>query len=433
MSSLPRVAIIGRPNVGKSTLFNRLVGRRKALVHDKPGVTRDRIDGQAVLDASHTIEVVDTGGLMKDNDPWGLWHHVLLAAEESDLLVLVVDGREGPTIGDEQVLEPMRRLGKPMILVVNKTDTREARERLPEFHRLGIAPVVALSAEHGRGIEELREALAAVLPEASEPAAPEAPAVAIVGRPNVGKSSLLNRLVGSERALVSPVAGTTRDPVDTLVRRGEREYLFIDTAGIRRRSRITDAPDEVAVLLARRQIERAAVAVLVIDAGAGVTSGDLSIAGVILELGRACMVVVNKWDLLDPDGRQKLETSYERLDGILGGPPRVNTSATSGRGVEKIFAALDRSIAGFRLRLETSTLNKLIEEAVGRFRPPALHGSPWKVYYATQVGTGPPTFLVFANRTLPREDPYRRYLTNRLREALDLPGVPLRLVLRKRE
>nr|HRC87109.1 ribosome biogenesis GTPase Der [Thermoanaerobaculia bacterium] len=353
MAVLPRLAIVGRPNVGKSTLFNRLVGQRRALVHDLPGVTRDRLYGNAELADGRVCEVIDTGGLIEGEDPWKLWEQVRLAIDESDLVVLVVDGKDGPVPADEVVLDRLREAGKPVLLVVNKFDTREAQLHLPEFHRWGLARLVALSAEHGRGVEELREAILELLPSAAEPEPASAPPVAIVGRPNVGKSSLLNRLLGQERVLVSPVAGTTRDPIDSLVSRHGKQYLLIDTAGIRRRSRVTNAPDQLAVMMAERQIARAEIAVLVIDASAGVTSGDLSIAGVILEQARAALVVINKWDLLDSESRERLESSFERLDEILGHPLRVNTSAATGRGVEKIFPALERLVAGYRLKLET--------------------------------------------------------------------------------
>ncbi|HEX5760058.1 MAG TPA: GTPase, partial [Thermoanaerobaculia bacterium] len=286
--------------------------------------------------------------------------------------------------------------------------------------------------EHGGGVADLREALALSLPEVTAEPQPEAPPVAIVGRPNVGKSSLLNQIAGKERALVSAVAGTTRDPVDTLIERGDRRYLLIDTAGIRRRSQVTGTAEELAVMMARRQIERAQVAVLVLDAAQGVTSGDLAIAGSIWELGRAAVVALNKWDLLDPERRDALERSWERLDQLLAAPPRVNVSALSGRGVERLFPAIDGALTAYNTKLGTGEVNRLFEQALARRHPPAAKGRPWKLYYATQVSTGPPTFMLFANRTLHRADTYRRYLENRLREALHLPGVPVRLVIRKR-
>jgi GTP-binding protein len=433
MALTPTVAIVGRPNVGKSTLFNRLVGKRQAIVHDMPGVTRDRITGMADLNGERRVQVVDTGGLMLEaDDPLGLSRQVFLAVEESDLLLFVVDGKAGLVSADEVVWEQLRRTNKPVILVVNKADTRDARERFPEFYSLGIAQQILLSAEHGGGVEDLREALALALPEQPEGPAPEAPTVAIVGRPNVGKSSLLNKISGLPRALVSPVAGTTRDPVDTLVERDGKSYLLVDTAGIRRRSQTSGQPEELAVMMARRQIERAQVAVLVIDAAQGVTSGDMAIAGTIWELGRAAVVAMNKWDLLDEESREKLERSVEKLNELLADPGRVNVSALSGRGVEKLWKPIDKSLEGYNLRLTTGQLNRIFEAAIKKVSPPSLSGAPWKLYYTTQVSTAPPTFMLFSNRLLPRNHHYRRYLENRLREELDLPGVPVRLVVRKR-
>ncbi|HEX4963358.1 MAG TPA: ribosome biogenesis GTPase Der [Thermoanaerobaculia bacterium] len=432
MPLTPTVAIVGRPNVGKSTLFNRLLGRRQAIVHDLPGITRDRITGIAQLSDDRPIQIVDTGGLVPGDDPLGLNEQVFLAVEESDLLLFIVDGRQGLVSADEEVWSHFRRFGKPALLVVNKADTREARNRFPEFYALGIDQQILVSAEHGGGIEDLREALALTLPEIPDVPTPDAPPIAIVGRPNVGKSSLLNKISGLNRALVSPVAGTTRDPVDTLITRGDKSYLLIDTAGIRRRSQVTGAPEELAVMMARRQIERAQVVVLVIDASQSVTSSDLAIAGTIWELGRASVVAINKWDLLDDEGREKLEASFLRLDELLASPGRVNVSALSGRGVDKLWGPIDRALESYNLHLSTGQLNRLFEKFIKRVAPPSLTGAPWKLYYVTQVSSAPPTFMLFANRTLPRTSHYRRYLENRLREELNLPGVPLRLVVRKR-
>ena len=424
------VAIVGRPNVGKSTLFNRLVGRRQAIVHDQPGVTRDRIVGTAELSPGRAVELIDTGGLALADDALGLSQQVFLAVQESDLLLFVVDGKEGLVAADRAVWDALRKYQKPAVLVVNKADTRAAREGFGEFYELGIADVLLVSAEHGGGVEELRDAVARHVPEAPPAPAVEAPAVAIVGRPNVGKSSLLNRLVGEPRVLVSPVAGTTRDPVDTLIERDGKPYLLIDTAGIRRRARASGTPEELAVMMARRQIERAEVALLVVDAAQGVTSGDLAIAGTIWELGRAAVVVVNKWDLLDEESRRRLEEQWPRLEELLAEPARVNVSALSGRGVAKLLQHVDTALAGFRAHLGTGEINRLFEQAVRSHPPPSRDGKEWKLYYATQVGQGPPTFMLFANRSLPRQDPYRRYLGNRVREALKLQGVPIRLVIR---
>ncbi len=429
----PTAAIVGRPNVGKSTLFNRLIGQRKAIVHDRPGVTRDRLTGTAELAPGRALLLVDTGGLVPGDDPLGLNRQVLMAVEESDLLILMVDGAAGLLPADERVWEELRRYGKPALLVVNKGDTRAAQESHLEFSRLGIEPLLLVSAEHGRGLEPLREALLERLPAPAPPAEDPAPRLAIVGRPNVGKSSLLNRLLGEQRALVSPEAGTTRDPIDSVLTAGERRYLLIDTAGIRRRSRVSGTPEELAVMMARRQIERAQLALLVIDAADGVTAGDLAIAGAAWELGRAVVAVVNKWDLLDPAGRKRLEeVGWPRLAGLAGGPPRVNVSALTGRGVGRLLPAVDAALERYRLRLSTTEVNRLLAAATGRHRPPSAAGRPWKLYYATQVGVAPPSFMLFANRTLPRRASYRRYLENALREQLDLAGIPIRIVVRKR-
>lgn len=431
MQQTPVVAIVGRPNVGKSTLFNRLLGRRQAIVHDQPGVTRDRLTGRAELAGVH-CQLIDTGGLIPDEDELGLNEQVRLAIDESDLLLLVVDGKEGLVAADEHIWASLRPLGKATIVVVNKGDTRAAQEGAAEFSRLGVAEWVLVSAEHGDGVAALAEAVAARLPTGAEEVEEDALRLALVGRPNVGKSSVLNRLLGEKRALVSPLPGTTRDPTDTLLVEDDRRYLLIDTAGIRRRSKTSGAAEELAVMMARRQIERAQVAVLVIDVSVGVTSGDLAIAGSIHELGRGAVVAVNKWDLIDEDRREALDEAWPRLDELLGSPPRVNVSAESGRGVHKLLGAVDEVWERCRTELSTGEVNRLFERAIARHNPPAIHGRPWKLLYATQVRTDPPTFMLFANRRLPRTSNYRRYLENQVRRELDLRGVPARLVIRRR-
>jgi len=431
MGVTPSVAIVGRPNVGKSTLFNRLLRQRKAIVHDQPGVTRDRITGQMEFEDDRAVLLVDTGGLVPgDDDVLGLNRQVLLAVEESDLLIFVVDGKEGLVAADETVWQELREYSKPSILVVNKADTRAAQEGHYEFYRLGFEKQILVSAEHAMGIGELHEAIAEMLPPAIAPEESEAPHLAIVGRPNVGKSSLLNRILGRNRALVSPEPGTTRDPIDTLISSGDKEYLLVDTAGIRRRSRVSGTPEELAVMMARRQLDRADAALLVIDASQGITSGDLAIAGTAWELGRPSVVLVNKWDLLDEKKREDLEESWERFDQLLASPSRVNISALTGRGVEKVLPAAAEVLALLATRPGTSELNRIMATAVSRHRAPHLAGKPWKLRYATQVSSTPPTFVVFANRRLPRQAPYRRYLENFLREALGLWGIPIRFVIR---
>ena len=435
MSPTPVIAIIGRPNVGKSTLFNRMVGRRQAIVHDLPGITRDRIYGRYELAEGERVELVDTGGLVPGDDPLGLSDQVQLAMEESDLLLLVVDGKSGLVAADQKVWEVARKLGRPAVLVVNKGDTRAAQEQFHDFYRLGFDRQVLVSAEHGTGMDELRREILDLLPElaATAEGSGDEPALAIVGRPNVGKSSLINRLVGAPRALVSPVAGTTRDPVDSLLEVDGTTYRLIDTAGIRRRSQVSGVAEEIAVLFARRQMERAQVVVVVIDASSGLTTGDMAIAGEAWDLGRAVVVAVNKWDLIGEEARLSLDEDWPRIDQLLGSPERVNVSALTARRMDRLLPAVDRVLERSRVRLTTSEVNRLFDQALQAHQPPQVKGRPWKIYYATQVRTGPPTFMLFANRVLERSDTYRRYLENRLREQLDLRGVPVRLVIRRRE
>jgi len=430
----PAIAIVGRPNVGKSTLFNRLVRARRSIVHDQPGVTRDRIVAPSEISPGRTVLWIDTGGLVPDDEASGLNEQVYLALEEADLVLLLVDGTTGPTPADQRVVDELRRLDKPVALAVNKSDTRQGREGAGEFWSLGLGEPVAISAEHGLGIGELEEHIASMLPPTTEasPQPDDEIAVAIVGRPNVGKSSLLNRILGESRVLVSPIPGTTRDPVDTHLNRAEGQFLLIDTAGIRRRSKVSGAPEELAVLMARRQIERAEVAVLVLDASEGVTSGDLAVAGAIWESGRAAVVAVNKWDLLDEAARETLERGWPRLATLLADPRRVNLSAVTGRGVENLFEHILAARSSWQAEISTGELNRLLETWIGRHSPPVIDGKLWKVLYATQVAVRPPTLLLFANRALPVTHPYRRYLENRLRETLDLRGVPVRLVVRRR-
>ena len=438
------LAIVGRPNVGKSTLFNRLVGRRQSIVHNLPGVTRDRIFGTRDMGESGTVDIVDTGGLVPGGDAEGLGagaglgdavglnEQVLLAVEESDVLLLVVDGGTGLVPADQEVAAELRRFGKPTLVVVNKADLKDSSSAVHDFYSLGGEPSL-ISAEHGLGLDALLDRIEDVLPTVPDSEAEgDVPSIAIVGRPNVGKSSLLNGLLGDERALVSPVAGTTRDPVDTLVRWGEQTYLLVDTAGIRRRSQVSGAAEGLAVMMARRQIERAQLALLVIDSEAGVTSGDLAIAGSIWELGRCCVIVFNKWDLVDGEAREDLEKGWARLEEILSGPPRVNTSALTRRHLGKIFPLVEGVLRDFSCEVSTSELNRLVQRALERHHMPAHRGRAWKVYYASQVSTAPPTFMLFTNRGLPVKNTFRRYLENAFRRELDLPGVPIRLVVRRK-
>ena len=429
-----RVAVIGRPNVGKSTLFNRLVGKRQAIVHDQPGVTRDRIVGSFELPDRGTVELVDTGGLVPGDDPLGLGDQVMLAIEESDVLLFIVDGKEGSTAADQAVWEAVRPLSKSTILIVNKGDTKVAQEGWGEFYAYGLDTVVLVSAEHGLGIVDLHDALRANLPEpaAEDPDDAALPSLAVVGRPNVGKSSLINSLLGATRVLVSPVAGTTRDPIDSIISHGDARYRMIDTAGIRRRSQVTGAAEDLAVMFARRQIERADVVILLIDASSGLTSGDLAIAGEAWRLGKGVVVACNKWDLVGTEAREALDEDWPRIGQLTADAPRVNLSALTKWHIDRLMPAVGLVLERTKKRISTGETNRLFERAIRAHQPPQKKGRPWKLFYGTQVATGPPTFMLFANRTLDRSDTYRRYLENRMRESLDLAGVPVRLVIRKR-
>ena len=402
-------------------------------MHDKPGVTRDRIAAVLQIDRDRWIELFGPGGLMSWDDSPVLAEQVLTAATESELILFVVDGKHGLTAADEAIWQRVRDLGMQAILVVTKVDVKGVAERSVEFHRLGIHPIALISAEHALGIEESRNAIAERLPvqESSEDEE-EVPSVAIVGRPNVGKSSLLNCILGERRAVVAPEPGTTRDPVDSLVEHDGQTYRLVDTAGIRRRSKASETAEEIAIMMAGRQIEQADLAILVLDASAGVTTGDLSIAGAIWDQGRAAVVAANKWDLVGEDERDRLDLQWPRMGELLATPPRVQVSALTGRGMGGLFKAMELALSQYLMKVGTGELNRLLERAVAGHNPPVINSRPWKPLYATQVSSRPPTFLVFANRALPRKHPYRRYLENRLRADLGITGMPVRIVVKRR-
>ncbi len=434
----PLVAILGRPNAGKSTLFNRLTRSRDALVDDLPGVTRDRHYGHAVWNGV-SFGVVDTGGFIEgDAFSAEIRSQIEQAAAEADLLVLLFDGRAGLSPFDRDLVDLVRRMEKPRLCVVNKIDGPRDEVRLAEFHRLGLEEIHPLSAEHRYGWNDFLDALVARLPTRDTPPPPEEErpvAVAFVGRPNVGKSSLINRILGRERMIVSPIPGTTRDAIDIDHECGGRRYRLVDTAGIRRKSAVEARLEKFSVLKALQRLERCDIALIVIDASEGVVEQDLTIAGYALERGCGCVLLANKWDLAAREKTSEkafLDHLKERA-GFLSFAPRLAVSARTGKGVGKIFPLVDRVAAQYAARIPTAKLNRLFTEAVARNAPPLHRGRPVKIYYATQAATRPPSFVVFANHPQALPSSYRRYLVNRIREETGLTATPIRLWVRERE
>jgi GTP-binding protein len=441
---LKKVVIVGRPNVGKSTLFNRLAGRRRALTHDMPGMTRDRLSEVVSLDDGRRYELTDTGGLEYGDTPMSAFageirEQAQRALREADFILFVVDGASGLLAEDRDIADELRPEASKTTLVVNKTDRKDAEESVPEFYELGLERVIPISAEHGGGVDDLIDAISEIVPAesaAEEDADADAPVrVAIIGRPNVGKSSLLNKLTREERAVVSPISGTTRDAIDSELVRNGRRYLIIDTAGIRRKGKTTDEAEKLAVISARKAIERCEIALVMIDATEGATAQDATVAGYAEDAGKAAMILVNKWDAGEhaQDDYRKFEEQLRFRLKFLSYAPLEFISAKTGRRVEKIFPRIDQIVAGYRKRFRTSDLNAILEKAVQGHNPPAVRGRPRRFYYVTQLKAGPPTFALFSNVDEPLHFSYKRYLDNQFREALALPGVPIHFVVRARK
>ena len=434
---LPVVAIVGRPNVGKSTLFNRLIGSRKAIVRDTPGVTRDRIHGTCEFGGWRST-LIDTGGLDPTSDEpltAQVRKQVLAAIAEADALVFVVDGRQGLTPLDQEVARLLRRVAKPVVVAVNKVDAKSHEAAAAEIYGLGMDPVLLVSAEHGRGVAELIEALAMRLPAPPSGADEEAGPIriAVVGRPNVGKSSLVNAIAGQDRVVVHAEPGTTRDAVDTLVTVEGRPYVIVDTAGLRRKGRTEGALDKLSAVMARRSLERADLALVVLDAAEGVTTQDARIAGYAEAAGRAVVLVVNKWDLVGTSDRapELVRSLRERLP-FLTHAPVIFTSARAGTGLRELFETIDRVALDYAKEITTGELNRVITAAVERRPPAGVHGKTLKIFYGTQTATRPPTFLLFVNDPAALHFSYERYLVSALRERFGLAGCAVRLRLRRR-
>jgi GTPase len=436
LARLPVIALVGRPNTGKSTLFNRLTRTRRALVAATPGVTRDRNIAVATHDGRRAL-VVDTGGFEADEQAElsrAVRAQALLAAEEADAVVVVVDGRAGVNPLDRALLERLRALRQPLFVAVNKVDTTQREDLVSEFYALGVEPLYPISAEHGLGVGELLDAVFARLPEAEAvDAVGEAPtAVAIIGRPNVGKSSLLNRLVGYERAIVSELPGTTRDALDTAVTHAGRAYLLVDTAGVRRRARVEAHLERASVVRALRALERSEVALLLVDAVEGMTEQDARIAGYAWERGRAVVLLVNKWDAAPARNTRAVAARIDQRYPSLAVVPKLFISALSGRGVTRVWGAIDAVAAHYRARLPTAKLNQVIGRAVAAQAPPIVQGTRPRLFYATQTAYAPPTVTIFASHPQRVAPAYERYLGNQLRAAFGLEGTPLRLLFRAR-
>lgn len=428
---IPTVALVGRPNVGKSTLFNRLAGRRKALTHDMPGVTRDRVVAEAQRPNGGLFWLVDTGGFEPETQatiPAMVREQALMAIAQAQLILLVVDGVEGLVPADQELAEVLRRSGKPTLVVVNKADRQDARFAMSDFLPLGF-PCVAVSAEHGTGMEELWEQMETLLPpaESVEVEAPEL-AVAIVGRPNVGKSSLLNRILGQERVLVSEIPGTTRDAVDTLLTVGGKRLLLVDTAGIRRKGRTERGVEVLSVIMARKAIERAQVCLLVLDGSEGVTAQDAHVAGLVQEAGKGVVVVINKADRLTREGKKRLLEDVEFKLKFLKDTPCLFVSALTGVGMGKLLPQVFQVGRNFQRRIGTGELNRVLRAAWESHPPPGGKAAA-KLFYATQVGTAPPRFKLFTNLKGELHFSYLRFLENALRQAFPLAGVPVRFMI----
>lgn len=435
----PIIAIVGRPNVGKSTLFNRLARKRKALVEDKPGVTRDRNYAEASWD-EHSFILIDTGGFepaAKELLRQQIREQAEVAIQEADVILFLMDGKEGLMPEDVEVAGYLRKVAKPVFYVVNKIDGEKQEAAVFDFYRLGVEKLYDLSAKHGRSLGDLMDEVLKTLPSdrPGEKRTEEEIWVALVGRPNVGKSSLLNKLIGRPRAIVDSSPGTTRDAIDTRFSREGKEYVFVDTAGIRRKSKVTERLEKYSAIKALKTLERCDVALILMDGFEGLTEQDVRIAEFAAESGRAIVLVVNKWDRVEKDTstmehyKERIRAEMKTLDYI----PILFISALKGQRVSKIFTAIEEVSAEHRKRIPTAELNRWLKGGVQNHPPPLYRNRPVKLYYISQVAVSPPTFALFTNEPRGIDESYQRYLTRHLRENYSFTGAPLRLLFRQRE
>ena len=436
--SKPVVAIVGRPNVGKSTLFNALAGEMISIVKDTPGVTRDRIYADVTwLDRKFTM--IDTGGIEPDSSDLILSRmreQAQIAIDVADVIIFITDVKDGLVDSDDKVADMLRRSQKPVILVVNKVDSVQKYQMdVYEFYNLGIGEPIAISAANRMGLGDMLDMVVSYFPDKTEEEEEDdIPKIAIVGKPNVGKSSLINKLIGEERVIVSDIAGTTRDAVDTRVKRNGREYIFIDTAGLRRKSKIKEEIERYSVIRTVTAVERADIAVIMIDAEEGVTEQDAKIAGIAHERVKGVIIAVNKWDAIEKDDKT-IYKHTEKIRNVLSYMPYARLlfiSAKTGQRLQKLFEVIDVVIENRSLRIQTGVLNEILAEAVTLQQPPSDKGKRLKIFYITQVGVKPPTFVIFVNDKELMHFSYVRYLENKIRDAFGFEGTSLKFIIRER-
>lgn len=434
----PIVAVVGRPNVGKSTLFNKLIGKRLSIVDDTPGVTRDRIFGDAEW-LGKEISLIDTGGIEPKTDDVILSKmrdQAALAIDMANVIIFVTDLKTGVVAADMEVASMLQRSGKPIVLCVNKCDSvGDLPADFYEFYNLGLGDPIPVSAAHGHGTGDLLDAVYEhITPEEFLKDDEEIINVAVIGKPNAGKSSLINRIVGEERLIVSNIAGTTRDAVDTVFTHNGTKYNFIDTAGLRRKSKVYDKIEKYSVIRANMAVERADVCVIMIDATEGFTEQDSKVAGIALEQGKACIIAVNKWDLVEKDGttmdafRKRLMKDFS----FMSYAPIIFISAKTGQRIDRLFELIKYVYGQNTMRISTGKLNDILAESTARVQPPSDKGKRLKIYYMTQASTKPPTFVCFCNREELFHFSYQRYLENQIRSVFGLEGTPVRFVIRER-
>ena len=435
----PVIAIVGRPNVGKSTLFNKLIGERRAIVEDTPGVTRDRIYGECEW-RGRTMMVIDTGGIEPKTDSVILQkmrEQAQIAIETADVIIFMVDIRTGLVADDMDIALMLKKSGKPVVPVVNKSDKiGDVDPTFYEFYELGFdVDPIAISSLHGSGSGDVLDAVLEALPEFEEEEEDgEVISVAVIGKPNAGKSSLVNRVLGDERCIVSDMPGTTRDAIDTYFENSHGKYNFIDTAGIRRQSKVDDRVEKISVLRAKMAVDRADVCLIMIDANEGITEQDEKIAGIAHEAGKASIICVNKWDLIDKDNSTTQEFTKKIYDALsyMTYAPIIFLSAKTGQRVEKLFDQINYVNMQSKMRVTTGMLNDVLADAVARVQPPSDKGRRLKIYYMTQTEAAPPTFVIFCNMAELFHFSYQRYLENCLRETFGFRGTPIRLVIRQK-